>query len=1018
MPRSTFYQTILLVISLFILATSASAQDQCGTPHLTSTELATHERWVAKRLQNRSARLSAQVQYIPIRFHVLRRNDGTGGADMASLNSALVLLNQLYQPAGIAFYMQGTQPDYINNTTYFDFDDSEETLADAQDVLSAVNIYITNTLSYGGVTVAGYGYYPGSSAYSNRVFIISSQLTGYSLVHELGHYFNLYHTFQNNRSTTVANRELVIRPGDLQNGRPFTPNCTLTGDLVCDTPADPYGIPGATVLGCTYTGTVSDANGDLFKPIVSNIMSYNLACSRASDFTAGQYARIATGLTIRLDSQNEYNLSGLPITVIAPTALTVSMTTAGAAVQFTYAGNDASGYLIERSLTATDNFTVVGSLPPNSLSFTDGSVAANTTYYYRVKASNASTQYSSVASVNSGLFYCIPTYTRPIGSFIPKIDNFIMTGSQSTLRSISTGAGATGYSDFTTTQHAVSLGQVYSFTASSISSTGESYANQHLTIWLDSNQDGILSDTEKLFQSSASQLLGATISSTVTIPMSASLGATRLRIRTQYAPDGLVDSPCATYNYGEAEDYTLLISNPILLQTACFSLSSSVTPVNCPGGSSGGVLLSAVGGTGPFSYSLANLTNSTGIFSNLSVGSYTATATNAGVCSQTLLVTISQPAPITASLVGSTAVCGAQPIPLTIMVNGGKSPYKFQLTDGSSSSSISGYLSGTAFSFSPTQTTTYRLLALTDSDNCSATITSSTATVTVNAIPQASISPANTTVCRGQSVTLTASTGTLYRWNTGQTEASFVASATGTFSVTITTQSGCSSTASTSVSLIDCPRSVSVLAKLLLQGYTNTQTGLMHSQLLTSNLIPKQQPYSATPWSYTGTEQVSVFPANSTDWVLLALHDASGVVLARKAAFIRTDGTIINIDGSVGILFTQLTGDVYLSIHHRSHLAIITNQPISSGQPLDFTTDATLVRGIGQLRSIAGKLALYVGDYDSNGVINNTDFNKWRINSSAVGRYLSIDGDGNGVINNQDFNRWLLNRSKVGTPGL
>ncbi|WP_375446888.1 GEVED domain-containing protein [uncultured Fibrella sp.] len=985
-------------------------------PHLTTSELATHERWITQRLQNQSARRSVQLQYIPVKFHVVRRDDGTGGATMASLNQTLVLLNKLYQPVNIAFYMQGTQPDYIDNTTYFDFDDSEETLADSQDVLTAINIYVTNTLSYAGVNVAGYAYYPGSSMYSNRIFIISSQLSGVSLAHEMGHYFNLLHTFQSNRSTSVANRELVIRPGEPQNGRPFAPNCTLTGDLVCDTPADPYGISGATISNCLYTGAILDANGDLFKPMIANIMSYNSACSQNSLFTDGQYDRITTGITIRLDPRNEYTLTGLPFTVTAPTALSVGMTTAGAVVQFAYAGNDASGYLIERSLEATGNFSAVGSLPPGSFSFTDGSVAANTTYYYRVKASNATTQYSPVVSVNSGLFYCIPTYTWPISGFIPKIDNFIMTGSQTTLRSVKSGVVAGGYSDFTNTQHAVTAGQVYSFTVSSIGSSTESFAYQHVTIWLDSNQDGVLSNTEKLYQSSAVQLLGPTIISTVTIPTSASTGATRLRIRTQYAPDGLVESPCATYNFGEAEDYTLLISNAV--SPACFSLTSSTTPVICPGSATGSIHLSTSGGTGPFSYSLANLTNSTGTFVNMATGSYTVTAASAGVCSQTILATVSQPAPITASLSGSVSVCGSQPVSVRVNVAGGRSPYQFQMSDGASSSTVSGYSSGAAIAYTPDQTTTYHLLTLTDADNCSAIVGLSIAMVTVNPAPLASITPSSTTLCRGQSVTLTAGTSTLYRWNTGQTTASLVATDSGTFSVTVTSQAGCSSSAVTSLLAIDCPNSLTVLAKLLLEGYTNTLTGLMHSQLLVSNLLPRQQPYSATPWSYSGLEQVTVFPANSTDWLLLALHDASGTILARKAAFVRTDGTVVDTDGAVGVVFQQVTGAVYLSVHHRNHLAFITNQSITSGQLLDFTTDASLVRGTSQLRSVGGKLAMYSGDYDANGVINNTDFNKWRLNASSVGRYLAVDGDGNGVINNQDFNRWMLNRAKVGTPGL
>ena len=1007
----------IIVIQLLFGGSRSLAQAVCGNPQLTDDQVALQEKRLGQRKNKPSARLAAQIQYIPIRFHVVRQSDGTGGVDMTSLNRALVLLNQVYQPINIAFYLCGTQPHYIDNTVLFDYDNTEESiLADGNDVPNAINIYLPNTVSYGGGQVSGYSYFPSSRAMTNRLFVKASQVTTNTLSHELGHYFNLYHTFQGNRSSNVASRELVIRPGEPQQSRPFPANCTSAGDFVYDTPADPYGIPGATISGCTYSGTITDANGDSFQPMMSNIMSYYLTCDKVSTFTPGQYTRLAEGLDFRLDPSNEYTLNCAGTLQEPPTNLTVSSTKTGVQLQFLYAGNDAAGFFIERSLEPTANFTVVGSLPPDSYVYVDGSVVANTTYYYRIKASNASTHYSAVQTITTGLIHCIPTYTWPVANFTPKIDDFILTGSQSTLRSIATGAGKDGYSDFTTIEHNVVSGRTYSFTASAVTGNSGSFINQHLTIWLDSNRDGLFSSTEVLFQSSASQLLNPSLTSTISIPASMPIGPAQLRLRSRYAPNGLAESPCDPYSFGEAEDYTLIISGPT--PPACFSLIASATPVQCTGNSDGTVSLSVLGGTAPFSYSVANLSNSTGTFINLPAGNYRATVTDANACNLSVNVTITEPAMLSASLTGTTVVCGTRAVALNVSVSGENGPYALQLSDGLTVRAITNYVSNTPISVSPDNTTQYQLLTITDAKNCPVSLVKASAIVTVNPINQAVILPGSASVCSGQALTLTASQGSQYVWSTGQTSAQLAVMNSGTYSVTITSAAGCTSTAAASVLATPCIKSVLFRSKVLLEGFIDANTGLMHSLLALRNLLPKQQPFSAQPWLYTGPEQVTDFPANVTDWVLVMARNASNVVIAQKAAFIRNDGILIDLDGTEGILFTAIPEPVYMSIHHRSHLAILSANEAIDNQLVDFTTDATAARGTQPFIQIGSKLAMYSGDYDANGVINSTDYNKWKINASAVGRYLSIDGDGNGIVNNQDFNKWTLNRSKIGIPGL
>jgi hypothetical protein len=80
--------------------------------------------------------------------------------------------------------------------------------------------------------------------------------------------------------------------------------------------------------------------------------------------------------------------------------------------------------------------------------------------------------------------------------------------------------------------------------------------------WIDYNNDGDFSDAgENLFQQRGS-VVSEEITKSITIPASASISKTRLRIRcTYYNGTSFTVDPCAIYTYGETEDYTVGISD-------------------------------------------------------------------------------------------------------------------------------------------------------------------------------------------------------------------------------------------------------------------------------------------------------------------------------------------------------------------------------------------------------------------------------------------------------------------------
>ncbi|GAA4463200.1 hypothetical protein GCM10023189_40960 [Nibrella saemangeumensis] len=72
--------------------------------------------------------------------------------------------------------------------------------------------------------------------------------------------------------------------------------------------------------------------------------------------------------------------------------------------------------------------------------------------------------------------------------------------------------------------------------------------------------------------------------------------------------------------------------------------------------------------------------------------------------------------------------------------------------------------------------------------------------LTVKAVPAASVNPSSATLtCANPTPTLTASGGATYLWNTGATTAAISATVAATYSVTVTTASGCTAVASASV---------------------------------------------------------------------------------------------------------------------------------------------------------------------------------------------------------------------------
>lgn len=542
---------LLLLVSTLGLAqqTPRTNLPVCATPDLPDDQrkALSNQALIALRSKMMTNGNPAGITYVPIRPHIFRRNDGTGGLTLAKLNNIMAITNRYYltNGTGIQFYFCGTIPDYIDNDAlYNSFPAFQESSVDGRDALNAMNQYYVNQFSRNGL--GGYAYFPNENTLaSTRSFILNEDdevdLANRLLPHELGHSFGLLHTFGISSSGTT---ELVTRGAGA--------NCLTAGDELCDTPADPYYLPGASVTaanGCpVYNGTARDAQGNAFAPSITNIMSYYYPCTH--DFTSDQYSRLQAGLALR-ESHTAYSLDCPATAVAAPS--NVSAAILNASVVLTWQDNAANemGYFIERSTSATFGFVPVGGVAPNTTTFRDSRTDGLTTYFYRIRPSNATTGgLSPVASVTTPI--CRPQYTSGC-ALGDGLDGLVLNG---TALSQNSGCSTGSYASLTATSTTLTAGQSYGFTGTL---TPSPYP-QGATVWADLNRNGLYETSlgELIYQTP--NTLTEQFSGLLTVPASVTTGLLSIRVVVRY--NAIPLDPCGTYDYGETEDYLLSVVNP------------------------------------------------------------------------------------------------------------------------------------------------------------------------------------------------------------------------------------------------------------------------------------------------------------------------------------------------------------------------------------------------------------------------------------------------------------------------
>ncbi len=296
----------------------------------------------------------------------------------------------------------------------------------------------------------------------------------------------------------------------------------------------------------------------------------------------------------------------------------------------------------------------------------------------------------------------------------------------------------------------------------------------------------------------------------------------------------------ASITVSTAGNYTVTVTNANgCTATATASLTVNTNPTAtisgtntiCAGASS---VFTAAGGN---TY-VWNTGATTAAITVATAGIYTVTVTNTSGCTATASRTLTVNTNPTASISGNNTICAGASSVFTAS-GGGTYLWNTSATTATLNVTIAGNYTVT----------------VTNANGCTATATRS---LTVNANPVASIS-GNNVICAGTSTTFTAAGVGTYLWNTGATTSVITVSTAGPYSITVTNASGCTATASSTLTVNTNPIATITGTTQICAGTSTTFNATGGSSYLWSNGATTSSIVVTT----AGTYLVTVTDANT-----------------------------------------------------------------------------------------------------------------------------------------------------------
>lgn len=362
----------------------------------------------------------------------------------------------------------------------------------------------------------------------------------------------------------VSNTNFTITAGSSDTIAPTAPTLSASGTTQTSTnlswsgATDNIGVAGYDVfrngalIGSTTTATAFAVTGLVASTTYSFIVR---AKDAAGNISADSNAVSVTTLALAADTTAP---SSPTLSASGTTQTTTNLSWTVATDNVAVTGYDIlrNGTLIGSTTTAT-TFAVTG-------------LTASTSYTFNVRAKDAAGNVSVNSNTVNVTTLAVSTVTYCVSRGNSTADEFINRVQLGTINNLSGNNG--GYGNFTSLSTNLVRGRSNTIIITP-GWTGATFSEAY-RVWIDYNRDGDFLDAgEQVFN--RNRTTATPISGSFTIPTTALLGSTRMRVSMKYNAS---PTSCETFSFGEVEDYTVNITSTARIDEYNNTLSFSLYP--------------------------------------------------------------------------------------------------------------------------------------------------------------------------------------------------------------------------------------------------------------------------------------------------------------------------------------------------------------------------------------------------------------------------------------------------------